>query len=99
MNSSTRIILYFFLCIPIRSIPILILYNTNQFNSLISIFYLVIGILFLWRSFSYTPIQKGLFGGKVWWQDLCIFHGLVYLIVYKLLHSKQIDLVKKNINN
>ena len=95
MNVITRIILYFFLCIPVRSIPILILYNTNKFNFPISIFYLIIGVLFLWRSFSYTPNQKGLFGGNVWWQELRIFHGFVYLLVYKLLHNKQIDLVKK----
>lgn len=73
--------LYSLICIPIRSIPIIILFNTNKFNSYISLLYLLMGIAFLFRSASYKTTQKGLFGGKVWWQKLRVIHGLFYLLV------------------
>ena len=95
MNSFSRKTFYSFLCLPVRSIPIVILYHTNQFNSIISKLFLVIGLLFLWRSTTYIPKQKGFFGGNVWWQELRIFHGLCYLIVYKLMQRGKISLARK----
>ena len=90
-----KIFLYFILCIGIRTIPILVLHFTKKYNKIISVLYLILGTLFLVRSTTYHKKQLGAFGGKVWWQNLRIFHGLVYLLVFYLLIIKKDKIVKK----
>ena len=51
----------------------------------ISIIYFIMGISFLIRSITFNPNQIGYFGGKVWWQNLRIFHGFLYLLVFILM--------------
>ena len=93
-SNKEKISLYSLLCIPIRSTPIIALYRTKKFNSKIAIFYLLLGLSFLYRSTTYTTSQIGLFGGKVWWQNLRIIHGLSYVIVYQLIKKKKINVTK-----
>ena len=95
LKKNKKILLYFFICIPVRSIPILILYYTRKFDYLISLLYFFISLSFIYRAYTYTPNQLGVFGGKVWWQKLRILHALSYIIVYKLIKENNIDIARK----
>lgn len=94
MNTTQRILAYLFVCLPIRSIPIITLFMTNKFNVPISILYLIMGVGFLHRATTYTETQKGFTGGKVWWQNLRLLHGIVYLLVSYLIYQNKIDVVR-----
>ncbi len=82
MNNINRIILYFLICIPIRSYLIYLSLNlkNEKMNYLLTVL-LVIGIAFIYK---YTITDKnnlgnGAFNGKVWWNDLRLFHGINYV--------------------
>ena len=50
------------------------------------------GLSFIYKSTTYTEDQVGAFGGKVWWQNLRIFHGLMYLLIFYLLYSGKLNI-------
>jgi len=85
LTNNHRILLYLFLCIPIRSIPIFILSYTDTFNLLLSLLYLLLGLSLLFRATMYNENQKGFFGGMIWWQNLRVFHAICYLLVFTTL--------------
>ena len=85
LTKQQKLLVYPLLCITIRSIPIFTLSYTVKFNLVISLLYLFMGINFLLKATTYTKNQLGVFGGKIWWQNLRIFHGLCYLLVYYII--------------
>lgn len=94
MNQKHKILLYLFLCLPVRTIPIIILFLTEKLNLPISIVYLVTGVSFLYRTTTFHNKQLGVFGGKVWWQNLRLIHGIIYLFAAYLIYKNQLNQVK-----
>lgn len=80
MKNKELILLYSMLCIPLRLIPVIIFFLTERYNNYISFLYFFWCILFVYKSFTYHDKQIGFFGGRVWWQNLRIFHALNYLL-------------------
>ena len=85
LTSKEKIALYFLLCVPSRSLLIILLY-LNKFVYAITYIYLFMGIMFLFKAYNYKDNEKGAFGGKVWWNNLRIFHGLTYIIIFIMLY-------------
>ena len=82
MNSKIyRILLYFLLCIPLRSFIIYLAYKKNKY---IPFIILIAGILFTLKYFNNNINDLGAFGGKVWWNDLRLFHGIMYILYFLL---------------
>ncbi len=83
MNSiKKRFLLFLGLCIPIRLLLVYITKNVNKYYlKIIGFLALLPAIGFLVLYFS-DKRKTGLevFGGKIWWQNIRIFHGLFYLV-------------------
>ena len=94
MNQTNRILLYLLVCLPVRTIPIIILFLTQKLNTPIAILYLFMGLSFLYRTTTYTEKQLGAFGGKVWWQNLRLIHGIIYLFAAWLINKNYLKQVK-----
>ena len=94
MNKSQRMLAYLFVCLPIRSIPIIILFLTNKLQIPISLLYLGMGLSFLYQTTTLSDRHLGFLGGKIWWQNLRYLHALVYLLVAILLYRGEIKKVR-----
>lgn len=102
MNEKTKRILFFFLCcVPLRTLIGIISKNIN-IDKLI--FYIPFTILTLIIGFNFTYIylfghfkddSLGFFKGPMWWDDLRIIHGLLYLS-YSIINI--VSLIRKNNN-
>ena len=83
LNRMYRIILYIFVCLSVRSIPIYIITAYPSIYSIVSItavlFYLLIGVSFL-KTWLLSQTKYGFFGGDIWWHDLRLFHSICYLV-------------------
>lgn len=83
MNSiQKRFLLFLGLCIPIRLLLVYITKNVNKYYlKIIGFLALLPAIGFLVLYFS-DKRKTGLevFGDKIWWQNIRIFHGLFYLV-------------------
>jgi len=79
LDKKKRIILFLFGCLFARSIPIIILKKIPKLSIIIVLFYLGIGLSFL-KTFMFSKSNFGFFGGKVWWNNLRLFHSLIYLL-------------------
>ena len=83
MNSiQKRFLLFLGLCIPTRLLLVYISKIVNlKYLRILGIITLLPAIGFLYLYFSGNR-QTGLevFGGKIWWTNLRIYHGLFYLI-------------------
>ena len=79
MTKTKNIFYYFIICILLRSLFVLMAYelNTNL------VYYMafpavLISIGFLVSYTKYKPKDLGVFGGKVWWNNLRFIHGIIY---------------------
>ena len=79
LDKNKRIMLFIFGCLFARSIPIIILKKIPKLSIIIVLFYLGIGLSFL-KTFMFSKSKFGFFGGKVWWNNLRLFHSLIYLL-------------------
>ena len=83
MNSiQKRFLLFLGLCIPLRLLLVYISKIVNlKYLRILGIITLLPAIGFLYLYFSGNR-KTGLevFGGKIWWTNLRIYHGLLYLI-------------------
>jgi len=79
LDKNKRIMLFIFGCLFARSIPIIILKKIPKLSIIIVLFYLGIGLSFL-KTFLFSKLEYGFFGGKVWWNNLRLFHSLIYLL-------------------
>ena len=91
MNSTTRILLYFFICIPVRLFIPYYIYNhlSDKNYKYLSLIISIIGAGFLHLFFNNQRLNAGEGGGKTWWHDLRLIHGLLYI-------ASAIYLKKKN---
>jgi len=78
LDKNKRIMLFIFGCLLARSLPIIILKKIPKLSIIIVLFYLGIGLSFL-KTFLFSKSEYGFFGGKVWWNNLRLFHSLIYL--------------------
>ena len=102
-------LLFLLLCFPLR-IVISILPNSellagffDKTNININIFYRIFGIIlllislgFLYLFFSNKRLRAGEAGGKTWWHNLRLFHGMMYLCasIYILKNIGNNNLIK-----
>lgn len=94
MLDKYRILLFIFLCFPVRILIAFfakILQNNSIKNKylqistikyIFSLFTLIIGISFINNWFINKQVSG--FGGKVWWQNLRLIHGINF-ILYSIL--------------
>jgi len=80
-----RILLFLFMCIPVRLLITYLLY-INKYTNLIKIILLLIGIGFI-KTFKNSERKKGFFGGHIWWNDLRPFHGFNYILASYMTHN------------
>lgn len=78
-SENRRIYIYIFGCLLIRLLFIIIVKFVNiKYLPFFGIITLILSILFI-RSFIKNK-KVGFFGGKVWWNNLRLFHSIMYLI-------------------
>ena len=83
MNPTTRIILFLFLCIPIR---LSFVYAAKELNDkYIKYFMAMIGLigintLYLWISNKRLDAPEG--GGITWWAPFRLLHAFLYLTAF-----------------
>lgn len=110
MNFPSKL-LFLLLCLPSR-ILIAILPNKelmNKFFKFLNIdinykyFYVIYGLIllimsmgFLYLYFSNQRLDAGEAGGKTWWHELRLFHGIMYLCasIYILKNNGNSELMK-----
>ena len=51
-------------------------------------------LVFYIELLHFTEKQLGAFGGKVWWQNLRLIHGVIYLFAAWLIHKNYLKQVK-----
>jgi hypothetical protein len=110
MNLSSEL-LFILLCFPLRIIisilpnsellvgffnKIKIKINTNIFYRIFGIILLLISLGFLYLFFSNKRLRAGEAGGKTWWHNLRLFHGMMYLCasIYILKNIGNNNLIK-----
>lgn len=105
MNSQ---LLFLTLCIPIRIIFALlpnykliekyipIKLNKKLFYQVVGIMFLGIAIGFLYLYFTNERLNAPEAGGKTWWHNLRLLHGLLYLCasIYILWNINNINLIR-----
>lgn len=105
MNSQ---LLFLTLCIPIRIIFALlpnykfiekyipIKLNKKLFYQVVGIIFLCIAVGFLYLYFTNKRLNAPEAGGKTWWHNLRLLHGLLYLCasIYILWNINNISLIK-----
>jgi hypothetical protein len=88
MNDNQRLLLFFLGCIPVR-----IIYAIFQ-NSKYSLWWLnvIIGVYFIY-SWATWKGEKGAFGGILWWNNMRLIHGIIYLIAIQYPYLLYIDVI------
>ena len=83
LDRMYRIILFIFVCLTVRCVPIFIITAYPSTYSIVSntavLFYLIIGVSFL-KTWLLSKTKSGFFGGDIWWLDLRLFHSICYLV-------------------
>lgn len=91
-SASSRELYFIYGCVPIRSlIAISCVYLTGWGVHLHSLLTLIIGVtmIFLWTFKLRLNAAEG--GGRTWWHDYRIIHGLLYLIAsYTMFTGKKL---------
>ena len=82
MNDRSRIILFLTGCMTLRlSLAIIAKILDPKYLPIMGIMALAISIGFLY-SFLLSKKSLGLFGGKVWWNDMRLVHAILYFIFF-----------------
>tara|TARA_A100001015_G_C14760068_1_gene621061 strand:- start:155 stop:502 length:348 start_codon:yes stop_codon:yes gene_type:complete len=92
MNNTTRILLYFLVCIPVRLLIPYLIYKYFSVKNY-KYFALPIGLISFGFLYLYFFNQRlnAREGGKItWWHDLRLVHGLLYLcaLIYIIKKNK-----------
>jgi hypothetical protein len=82
-DKKTRIILFFFVCMVVRiGLILLAKYLNTKYLPYMGLVTLIMGLgftyIYLFGHFKSNPNVGG-FGGSVWWNNLRIVHGLLYI--------------------
>jgi hypothetical protein len=83
-DKITRILLFLFGCMTVRiGLVLLAKYLPTNYLKYMRIITLIIGLgftyIYLFGHFKSNP-KIGGFGGPVWWNELRIIHGLLYIL-------------------
>jgi hypothetical protein len=87
-----RIVLFLVVCIGIRLLFVLLAKNVPLIVlQLMGIIAIMISVVFMYSAlFKYKKGDLGVTGGKVWWNELRIFHSITYgLFAYLALTKNQ----------
>jgi hypothetical protein len=78
ITNTQRNLLFFFACIPVR-----IAYAIFQ-NSKYSILWLnlIMGAGFIRKWWVWDGKEKGAFGGTLWWNNMRLIHGIIYILSF-----------------
>ena len=84
MKDVQRRYLFFLLgCIPTRLLFTLLAYKIKkEYLPYLAVITLIIGLGFL-RIYFFVPMKEekvGAFGGKIWWNELRLVHGFLYIL-------------------
>ena len=91
---NKRVCLFLFICVPVR---LLLAYSISQLKpeylKYIGYITSIISGLFIISYFNFNSDKKnrGVFGGKLWWNDMRAIHGCIYLLF-------SLFAIKNNIN-
>jgi hypothetical protein len=80
MNDKDRILLFLFGCMTARILlALLAKYLTPTYLQIMGVLTLIpaFGMMYL---FFFGKKKAGAFGGKLWWNNMRMVHGLIYLI-------------------
>lgn len=78
MNNFDRFLLFLLVCIPVRLIYAFI-QNRYVFLNWISG---IIGAIFIYKWYTWNG-ELGGFGGKLWWNNMRLIHGIIYIFSVK----------------
>ena len=91
LSPDIRFYLFIFLCIPVRIllalIPQFFDYNIIFYLSFI---YLAIASGFMYLYFTNSRLEAPEGGGKTWWAEFRIYHGIFYLVAGILGFSQEL---------
>ena len=89
MNSIVRLLLFFFLCIPLR---LLLAYIPQVLpKPYFFVFGVMIGLMglgFLYHAFANTRLQAPEGGGQTWWASYRFIHGMLFMTALIYLIKK-----------
>lgn len=88
MNDSQRLILFLFGCIPVRIIYAIV----QNSKYAISLFNLVIGLYFIYHWWFWNG-EKGAFGGDLWWNNMRLIHGIIFLVAIQYPFLLYFDII------
>ena len=70
--------------------------NTNIFYTIFGIILLLISFGFLYLFFGNKRLKAGEAGGKTWWHNLRLFHGMMYLCASIYILKNILNLLMMN---
>lgn len=80
MNILKRQLLFIMLCLPMRLlIALLPIYLNRLLKKMYSFIIFIVGISFLYLYFSNSRLQAFESGGKTWWHNIRLIHGMLFL--------------------
>ena len=89
MNSIVRLLLFFFLCIPLR---LLLAYIPQVLpKPYFFVFGVMIGLMglgFLYHAFANSRLQAPEGGGRTWWASYRFIHGMLFMTALIYLIKK-----------
>lgn len=83
--------IYFIVCILARLVFMYISYKwcNTKHRYILCIFYIMMGLGFIYNNFKYKKEDKGTFGQYVWWNDFRLVHAFnLFAIAYSLYYRK-----------
>lgn len=78
MNIQNRILLFFFGCVPIRLFFVLLSRNMTYLPYMG--YLAIIGSLLFFNKYMKNDSKVGFFGGNVWWNNMRLFHSIMYML-------------------
>ena len=91
---NKRMALFFFICVPVRLLLAYMIYHAKpKYLKYIGYVTTVIAGLFILSYINFNPVKvnKGAFGGKIWWNDMRAIHGCIYLLFSLFAIKKYIN--------
>ena len=80
MNILKRQLLFVLLCLPLRLlIALLPIYLNKLLKKIYSFLIFTIGITFLYLYFTNSRLDAFESGGKTWWHNIRLIHGMLFL--------------------
>jgi len=83
MDLNKRNILFLGVCIPLRTSFVYLSYKLeDKYKKILGMIFGIIGITFLSLYFFNLRLDAPEGGGKTWWKELRLIHGVLYISAY-----------------